>query len=121
MTHQVLPAPEKLSAHHCVPCEGGVDPLTREEFAVYLPQVSEWQIKEEKLLEREFVCENFKDAVAFINQIAQVAESEGHHPDLYLHDYKKIRVTLSTHAIKGLSVNDFVLAVKIDALRSAHS
>lgn len=109
-----------LSKQHCVPCEGGVDPLTRVEFEVYLPQVSAWTVREdEKLIWREFVCKNFMDAVAFIQQIAQVAEAEGHHPDLCLHAYKKLRVELSTHAIQGLSINDFVLAVKIDELRAA--
>lgn len=114
MTKQALPQPDHLSQHHCVPCEGGVDPLTREEFSVYLPQVSEWQVVEDTSLVRLFVLKNFVQAVDFINKIAQIAESEGHHPDLLLHDYKKVKVTLSTHAIQGLSVNDFVLAVKID-------
>lgn len=109
-----------LSKQHCVPCEGGVDPLTRQEFEVYLPQVSEWVItNDEKRIWREFTCKNFVDAVDFIQKIAQVAESEGHHPDLYLHNYKKLKVELSTHAIGGLSINDFVLAVKIDELRNA--
>ena len=111
-----LVPPEKLATHHCVPCEGGVAPLTRTEFSVYLPQIQEWQVLDEKKLEREFVFSDFKKTVEFINQIAAIAESEGHHPDLFLHDYKKCTVTLSTHAIGGLSVNDFVLAVKIDAL-----
>lgn len=111
-----LPAPEKLASHHCVPCEGGVKPLTRDEFSVYLPQIPDWEVIDEKSLRKEFVFADFKATVACINKIADLAESEGHHPDLFLHDYKKLTVTLSTHAIGGLSVNDFVLAVKIDAL-----
>jgi len=116
MTKQTLPSPNQLSSHHCVPCEGGVAPLTREEFSVYLPQVSNWTILEGTALQRQFTLKNFSDCIAFINTIAEIAENEGHHPDLFLHDYKKLTVTLSTHAIKGLSVNDFVLAVKIDEL-----
>jgi len=105
-----------LSQHHCVPCEGGIAPLSRREFSVYLDQVKDWIIINDVVIEREFSFKNFKAAIAFMNQIAEVAESEGHHPDLLLHDYKKLKVTLSTHAIKGLSINDFVLAIKIDAL-----
>lgn len=116
MQHQDLPAPEKLSQHHCVPCEGGVAPLTRAEFSVYLPQVNKWRVVNDHELEREVVFKNFKEAITFINQVAEIAESEGHHPDLFLHDYKKVKLTLSTHAIDGLSVNDFVLAVKINEL-----
>ena len=117
MTNQDLVAPEKLSTHHCVPCEGGVAPLTRAEFSVYLPQVSDWHVrKDDKEIEKEFIFNNFSEAIAFINHVASIAEAEGHHPDIDLHDYKKVTIRLSTHAIGGLSVNDFVLAVKIDAI-----
>lgn len=117
MTHQDIVPPEKLGTHHCVPCEGGVAPLTPEEFSVYLPQVRDWQVKEgDKEIEKEFTFKDFKEAVGFINNVAEIAEAEGHHPDLFLHNYKKVTVTLCTHAINGLSVNDFVLAVKIDAI-----
>lgn len=105
-----------LATHHCVPCEGGTQPLTRAEFSVYLDQVADWQVIDDVRLEREFILKNFAAAILFINQIAEIAESEGHHPDLLLHSYKKVKVTLTTHAINGLSVNDFVLAVKIDQL-----
>ena len=70
----------------------------------------------EKALEKEFVLKNFTAAVDFINKIAQVAESEGHHPDILLYDYKKLKITLTTHAIDGLSINDFVMAMKINEL-----
>lgn len=111
---QELPPADQLAHHHCVPCEGGIAPLSRAEFSVYLPQVADWQIIDDLSIERDFTLKNFKAAVAFIDQIADVAESEGHHPDLLLHDYKKVKVMLTTHAIKGLSVNDFVMAIKID-------
>jgi 4a-hydroxytetrahydrobiopterin dehydratase len=105
-------APVNLSTDHCVPCEGGVEPLKRTEFAVYLEQVKDWQVIEEKSLQKEFTFKNFKEAIAFINRVAQVAESEGHHPDFTLFDFKKIKMTYTTHAIDGLSVNDFVMAMK---------
>ncbi|MDQ3008041.1 MAG: 4a-hydroxytetrahydrobiopterin dehydratase [bacterium] len=110
------PLPSELSTHQCVPCEGGVEPLTREEFSIYLEQLPEWKVIEDKVIEREFTLKNFAAAITFINKVAEIAESEGHHPDLQLHSYKKVKVILSTHAINGLSVNDFVMAVKIDAL-----
>ncbi len=105
-----------LSKQHCVPCEGGTKPLTHDEFAVYLPQVANWTVVQDKQLEKEFVFKDFAQAISFVNRIASIAESEGHHPDINLHRYKKVAITLSTHAIGGLSVNDFILAVKIDEL-----
>ncbi|MBP9700430.1 4a-hydroxytetrahydrobiopterin dehydratase [Candidatus Woesebacteria bacterium] len=110
-----------LQHQHCVPCEGGTQPLTQAEYAVYLPQVTEWQItSDEKHLERDCSFKNFSAAIEFITTVAKIAESEGHHPDLYLHDFKYVKVSLWTHAINGLSINDFVLATKIDALLTAN-
>lgn len=90
--------------------------MTREEFTVYLDQIKDWTVVNDLSLERDFQLKNFNAAVEFINQIASVAESEGHHPDIFLHDYKQVKITLTTHAISGLSINDFVMATKIDAL-----
>lgn len=104
--------PTDLTTQHCEPCEGGVEPLNREQFQGYLDQVKDWQVIEDKVLEREFVCKNFSAAVRFINQIADIAENEGHHPDLSLYAYKKLKVSLTTHAIGGLSANDFIMAAK---------
>jgi len=108
--------PIDLKTHHCVPCEGGTKPLKPEEFEVYHQQVANWKVIEEKVLEREFEFKNFNEAIEFINHTAKIAEAESHHPDLLLHNYKKVKVALTTHAIRGLSVNDFVVAVKIDEL-----
>lgn len=106
-----------LIHQHCVPCEGGTVPLTKEEYQVYLPQVLSWTITDdEKRIEKEFSFKNFSFAVEFITNVAKIAESEGHHPDLFLHDFKQVKVSLWTHAIGGLSINDFVLATKIDQL-----
>jgi len=111
-----LPTATQLANHHCVPCEGGTKPLTKAEYEVYLPQVTKWQIVAEKSLQREVTLTNFKATITFITQVAEIAETEGHHPDLNLHDYKKVRITLTTHAINGLSINDFVMAIKIQEL-----
>lgn len=105
-----------LSKKKCVPCEGGDKPLTRAEFSVYLPQVATWQVVKDLSLTKDFLFKDFAEALDFVNKVGAIAQSEGHHPDINLHDYKKVGITLSTHAIGGLSVNDFILATKIDEL-----
>lgn len=105
-----------LSTQKCVPCEGGTAPLTEQEENMYHEQTPDWEILREDIhqIEKDFQLANFKEAIAFVNSISEIAESEGHHPDIFLHDYKHVLVNLHTHAIGGLSVNDFILAVKID-------
>lgn len=110
-----------LIQQKCVPCEGGVDPLKREEFEKYLDQVKEWQVVDDVQLLREFRFENFKQALDFVNKVGKIAEKEGHHPDIYLYEWRKVRLSLTTHAIGGLSINDFVLASKIDLVGSVSS
>ncbi|PWU23242.1 pterin-4-alpha-carbinolamine dehydratase [Candidatus Cerribacteria bacterium 'Amazon FNV 2010 28 9'] len=106
-----------LSKGHCVPCEGGTKPMTREEFAVYLPQLPAWTVENnDNQLKREFTFNNFTEALAFVNKVGAIAESEGHHPNIFMHDWKYVTITLTTFAIGGLSINDFVLAAKIDEL-----
>lgn len=98
----------------CVPCEGGMPSLKQEEFQPMLQEISGWNVVENKQLEKEYKFKNFKKAIEFINVVAQIAESEGHHPDISLFGWNKIKFMLSTHAIGGLSENDFILAAKID-------
>jgi len=101
----------------CIPCEGGTPPLSQKETKELQGQLSSsWVVVELKRLERTVTCKSFKHAVALINAIAIIAEEENHHPDINLHEYKLLTFTLSTHAIKGLSENDFIVAAKIDAL-----
>ena len=100
----------------CKPCEGGILPLTPEEFQPMLQEISGWNVVENKHIEKEYTFKNFKEGIAFIDKIATIAESEGHHPDISLYGYKKVKIILSTHAIGGLSENDFILAAKIDAI-----
>ena len=107
---------QNLLNKKCVPCEGGTLPLTTEEIVKYLPEVPSWEVSEDKKISREFKLKDFKEAVAFVNKVAELAESEGHHPDIYLHSWNKVRLELSTHAIGGLSENDFILAAKISKL-----
>lgn len=101
----------------CVPCEGNVPPLTPEAAAEFAKQISpEWHILDgAQLLTRQFIFKDFVQTIAFVNKIAVVAEEEGHHPDLTV-TYGGVTVELMTHAIGGLSENDFIVAAKIDQL-----
>lgn len=103
-----------LQEEKCVPCEGGTPPLGPEEARALAIQTPEWTVHE-KSIERTFKFKDFREAIAFINHVADIAEGQGHHPDIYIF-YNKVRLELSTHAIGGLSRNDFILAAKIDAL-----
>lgn len=103
-----------LTQKKCLPCEGGVPKLTARESEKLLPLVSGWEIQDEKLHKR-FKFSNFVQAMKFINQVADIAEAENHHPDFSVH-YNRVEFTIWTHAIDGLSENDFILAAKIDAL-----
>jgi len=107
---------QPLTKQKCVPCEGNIKPLTREQFRHYLPMVPEWSVIEDKTIERDFRFKNFVEAIDFINKVAKTAEEEGHHPDISLHNWNKVRFSLMTHAIEGLFLNDFILAAKIDRL-----
>ncbi len=101
----------------CIPCEGGTAPLNRAEAEEYLDQVSGWEFaRQGKGITKSFEFPDFKSAMAFANQIGTLAEEEGHHPDLTV-AWGKVGVSLTTHAIGGLSENDFILAAKVDALQ----
>ena len=106
----------KLTTQKCQPCEGGVKPLTSLHYAPLLKEVSQWKVINGKQIEREFQFKDFKTALAFVNDVGKIAEKEGHHPDLLLHSWNKVRITLYTHAIGGLSKNDFIVAAKVDTL-----
>ena len=104
-----------LKSKTCKVCESNEFPITFAEAGKLFSQISGWSMENSgKILEKEFTFNNFKNALSFINKVGELAESEGHHPDILLHDYKKVRIILSTHVIKGLSENDFILAAKID-------
>ena len=100
----------------CVPCQGGIPPLEKQEIEKFKHLVdSNWKVIGEKKLEREFEFLQFLDGIKFTNKIAELAESEGHHPYIHI-NFKIIKVVLFTHKIDGLHENDFLMAAKIDKL-----
>ena len=108
---------QKWTEKKCVPCEGGMPPLGTTQVAENLKDLNGWRADAAcKAISVEYVMKNFLAAVNLIQKIAELAESEDHHPDLHLTGYRKLRVDLSTHAIGGLSENDFIVAAKIDPL-----
>jgi 4a-hydroxytetrahydrobiopterin dehydratase len=107
----------ELTQKHCVPCEGGTPPFTAEQEDGYTKEVPAWTLDREGVhkLRKRFSFKNFKEAIAFVNRVADVAEIEGHHPDIRI-VYNKVEFELFTHAVGGLSENDFIMAAKIDKL-----
>ena len=105
-----------LTQRTCKPCEGGTEPLPLSAAQALLADLSGWELIDGTLLRKQVTCKNFLGAIALIQQIAPIAEAEDHHPDLHLTGYRKLTIELSTHAIGGLSENDFILAAKIDQL-----
>lgn len=103
-----------LTNRKCVPCEGGVPSLTMDEARKFLKEVHGWALAD-KQIEKNFKFKDFILAMKFVNKIAEVAEAEGHHPDIFIH-YNQVKITLWTHAVNGLTENDFIVAAKIDAL-----
>ena len=107
-----------LSARNCKPCEGGAEPLPEAAARMLLKDLAGWELIDGKLLRKTIKCKDFLGAISLIQRIAPIAEAEDHHPDLHLTGYRKLTIELSTHAIGGLSENDFILAAKIDQLLS---
>ncbi|MBI1976569.1 MAG: 4a-hydroxytetrahydrobiopterin dehydratase [Candidatus Omnitrophica bacterium] len=107
----------RLSEKKCQPCEGGIPPLTNDQAEDFLRRLkSGWELLSgAREIRREYKFKNFKETMGFVNLAAAVAEKEGHHPDMEV-SWGKCVIRLSTHAIKGLSENDFILAAKIDAI-----
>ncbi|KAA1257836.1 putative pterin-4-alpha-carbinolamine dehydratase [Rubripirellula obstinata] len=109
--------PESLREKKCVPCEGGVPLISAESAQQYLNSLTGWTLDDEgKTISRKVNAGNFVKAMAIMQQIADLAESEQHHPDLHLTGYRTLTIEMTTHAIGGLSENDFVVAAKIDTL-----
>jgi 4a-hydroxytetrahydrobiopterin dehydratase len=105
-----------LSKKKCIPCEGGIPMLTEDEVAEYLQHIHDaWRVTENKKLSREIAFMDYKQTMAYVNRVADLADTEGHHPVLHVY-YSKVIIDLWTHAIGGLSENDFILASKIDKL-----
>jgi 4a-hydroxytetrahydrobiopterin dehydratase len=106
----------ELSRKHCAPCEGGVPALAPEQVRTYLADLPEWKLTEDGKIRREWRVKNFLAGLDFFNRVGKLAEEEGHHPDLHLAGYRNLAIEIWTHAVGGLSENDFILAAKIDRL-----
>ena len=104
-----------LSMQQCVPCRGGIPPLDRAEAETYLKEVPGWDLIEATRIQRKFKFKNFVEALSFVDRIGELAEQEGHHPDISF-GWGYCTVTLYTHKIKGLHENDFIMAAKINDL-----
>lgn len=104
---------ESLASRSCVPCHGGVPRLAGDEIEGLLRQLSGWDVEEEHHLAKAYKFSNFADAIEFVKRVGQIAETEGHHPDITF-GWGYARIKIYTHAIGGLSESDFILAAKID-------
>ena len=107
----------KLTDKKCIACEGGVAPMSKADAERLLFEVEGWDMDAKaKVISKEFQFKDFDKAMDFVNTVADIAEQEGHHPDITIL-YNKVQLKLSTHSIKGLSENDFILAAKINSIR----
>jgi 4a-hydroxytetrahydrobiopterin dehydratase len=107
---------ETLALKECVPCKGGVPPLKGDELNRLAQQLGEtWRVIGEHHLEREFKFKDFRAALEFTNRVGELAEQQNHHPDIYL-AWGKVKLTLWTHKIDGLTESDFVFAAKVNKL-----
>src|SRR5262245_36026099 len=107
-----------LADKTCVPCRGCVPPLQGEELAAIhkqLPEFAHWEVINEHHITRNYKFPDFKSALAFVNRVGELAEEQGHHPDIFL-TWGKVGITTWTHAVNGLTESDFILAAKIDRL-----
>jgi 4a-hydroxytetrahydrobiopterin dehydratase len=108
---------DQLTKKKCVPCEGGVPKYSLEEARSQLAKLDGWRLSDDgQRIIKDWVVKNFMAGIEYFNRVAQLAEAEGHHPDLHLRGYRNVTIELYTHAIGGLSENDFILAAKIDKL-----
>ena len=107
----------QLTKKRCIPCEGAVKPFTSSMVSNYKTKLTKkWEVKKNKKISREFIFNNFKEAIKFVNNVAIISEREGHHPDIHIF-YNKVIIELWTHSIGGLSENDFIIAAKIENIQ----
>lgn len=113
----MIASTDELQQKHCVPCEGGVSALSQAEVRNSLAALPDWKLTSDGTrIRREWKMKDFASGMQFFNHVADVAATENHHPDLHLTDYRSVAIELSTHAVGGLTENDFILAAKIDQL-----
>ncbi len=108
----------ELAQKNCIPCRGGVPPLAGEELAGFAAETPQWAVVDGRRIERELTFPDFRRALDFTNKVGELAEQEGHHPDIYL-TWGKVGIQIWTHKIDGLTESDFILAAKIDLLQPA--
>jgi 4a-hydroxytetrahydrobiopterin dehydratase len=107
----------ELQRKHCVPCEGGIPALDKADVQKFLTSVPDWRLTTDgKRIRRQWTVKDFASGLEFFQKVGDVAEGEGHHPDLHLEGYRNLAIELWTHAVGGLTENDFILAAKIDEL-----
>jgi 4a-hydroxytetrahydrobiopterin dehydratase len=107
---------DTLANKTCTPCKGGIPPLTTQESERFQGEVPNWELRDDtKRIERTFKFRNFREALSFVQKVGELAESEGHHPDISF-GWGYVTVSLQTKKIKGLHENDFILAAKFDRL-----
>ncbi len=105
-----------LTSKKCIPCEAGTPPLKADKVQKYLSELkTPWEVEEGRKIKKKFVFKDFKEAMEFVNKVASIAEEEQHHPDVHIF-YSKVTIELWTHAIGGLSENDFIMASKIEQI-----
>jgi 4a-hydroxytetrahydrobiopterin dehydratase len=115
-----IQATDQLVAKKCKPCEGGVDACTLSEANQQLAKLTGWYLTHEgQRIRKDWTVKNFLAGMEFFSKVATLAEENGHHPDLHIEGYRNVSVELWTHAIGGLSENDFILAAKIDQVQIA--
>lgn len=108
---------EQLAAKKCVPCEGGVDPYSPELARAQVAKLDGWRLTHDgQRIRKDWTVKNFLAGMQFFQRVAELAEADQHHPDLHLEGYRQVAIEIWTHAIGGLSENDFILASKIDQL-----
>ncbi len=109
----------ELASKECIPCKGGVPPLKGQELSELLDKLDGgWQVVDEHHLEKEYRFKDFRSALAFTNRVGELAETQGHHPDIHL-SWGKVKLILWTHKIGGLTESDFIFAAKADTLEVA--
>ena len=115
-----MPSPvsaEQLCSTKCVPCEGGVPKLSTEEAKAQLAVLNGWELLSgPDRIRKSWTVKHFMAGLEFFGKVAEIAEAAGHHPDLHLVGYRNVSIEIWTHAIQGLSLNDFILAARIDQL-----
>lgn len=104
-----------LSSKNCVPCRGGVPPLQSEDIAKLLTELDGWEVVDEHHLKKSYRFSDFREAQVFVNRVGDLAEEQGHHPDIYF-SWGQAEISIWTHKINGLTESDFILAAKIDQL-----